>query len=188
MDHRTTDHRTTAELEPHLDHLAGSPKDAGSVELLVCRPTKGTRRLLDEAVLDTEVGLVGDSWSTRTHKPPHPDKQVTLMNHRMVQLLSADPSRQALAGDQLYVDLDLSVENLPAGTRLEIGSAVVEMTGPPHTGCAIFVRHFGEEAMRFVNSRTGRAMRLRGANARVVTGGVVRAGDKVLVHRPDRLW
>jgi MOSC domain-containing protein YiiM len=106
----------------------------------------------------------------------------------MAALLSDDPHDQAWAGDQLYVDLDLSVENLPAGTRLAIGDAVVEITAPPHTGCAIFVRHFGEEAMRFVNSRTGRAMRLRGANGRVVTGGAVRTGDKVTVHRVPALW
>ena len=180
--------RTVAELEPHLDHLAASPKDVGVLELLVCRPAKGTRRLLEQGVLDTEVGLVGDSWSTRTHKPPHPQKQVTLMNVRMVALLSADPREQALAGDQLYVDLDLSVENLPAGSRLEIGTAVVEVTAPAHTGCAIFVRHFGEQAMRFVNDRTGRALRLRGANGRVVVGGVVRPGDKVVVHREPSLW
>jgi len=182
------DHRTLAELEPHLDHLAASPKDVGTVELLVCRPSKGSRRLLDEAVLDPAVGLVGDSWSTRTHRPPHPEKQLTLMSYRMVQLLSADPHRQALAGDQLYVDLDLSVENLPAGTRLEVGSAVVEITGPPHTGCAIFVRHFGSEAMRFVNGRSGRALRLRGANARVVSGGTVQLGAKLVVDREPALW
>jgi MOSC domain-containing protein YiiM len=181
-------HRTIAELEPHLDHLAASPKDVGALELLVCRPAKGTRRLLTHGVLDTEVGLIGDSWSTRTHKPAHPLKQITLMNARMVALLSTDPVEQAWAGDQLYVDLDLSVGNVPAGTRLEIGSAVVEITEPPHTGCAIFVRHFGTDAMQFVNGRTGRAMRLRGANARVVTGGAVSLGDKVSVHREPALW
>ena len=181
-------HRTVAELEPHLDHLAASPKDVGRLGLVVCRPSKGTRRLLDQGVLDTGVGLVGDSWSTRTHKPPHPEKQITLMNARMAALLSPDPHRQALCGDQLYVDLDLSVVNIPAGTRLEIGGAVVEVTAPAHTGCAIFVRHFGEQAMRFVNSRTGRSMRLRGANARVLTGGTVQRGDKVTVHRELALF
>jgi MOSC domain-containing protein YiiM len=181
-------HRTVAELEPHLDHLAASPRDVGGLELVVCRPAKGTRQVLDDGVLDPAVGLVGDSWSTRLHKPPHPEKQLTLMNARMAALLSPDPQDQAWAGDQLYVDLDLSLENLPAGSLLEIGSAVVELTAPPHTGCAIFMRHFGEEAMRFVNSRTGRAMRLRGANARVVTGGAVRAGDKVSVQRVPSLW
>ena len=181
-------HRTIAELEPHLDHLAASPKDVGVLELVVCRPAKGQRKLLDQGVLDVEVGLVGDSWSTRLHKLPHPEKQVTLMNARMAALLSPDLGDQAWAGDQLYVDLDLSLENLPAGSRLQIGEAVVEITGPPHTGCAIFVHHFGEEAMRFVNGRTGRAMRLRGANARVVTGGAVSTGDKVTVERVPSLW
>ena len=185
-------HRTVAELEPHLDHLAASPKDVGVLELVVCRPAKGRRRVLDDGVLDAEVGLVGDSWSSRPGRTPdgspHPDKQVTLMNARMVALLSSEPAEQALAGDQLYVDLDLSKANLPAGTRLAIGSAVVEVTAPPHLGCPIFVRHFGEQAMHFVNSKAGRAMRLRGANARVVTGGPVRAGDKVTVQRLAGLW
>jgi MOSC domain-containing protein YiiM len=181
-------HRTLAELEPHLGHLAASPQDVGVLELLVCRPTKGTRRILDDGVLDTEVGLVGDSWSTRLGKAPRPDKQVTLMNARMAGLLSADPQRQALCGDQLYVDLDLSADNLPAGTRLEVGEAVVEVSAAPHNGCAIFVRHFGEDATRFVNGRAGRGMRLRGINARVVTGGTVRRGDQVTVHREPALW
>ena len=181
-------HRSLAELEPHLEHLAASPKDVGTLELLVCRPAKGTRRILDDGVLDTQVGLVGDSWSTRLHKAPRPDKQVTLMNARMTALLSSDPQRQALCGDQLYVDLDLSAENLPAGTRLEVGDAVVEVSAAPHTGCAIFVHHFGEDATRFVNGRAGRGLRLRGINARVVTGGAVRPGDKVTVHREPALW
>ena len=187
-DNRPVSHPTTAELEPHLDHLAATPRDVGVLELLVCRPSRGTRRVLDEGVLDTEVGLVGDSWSTRPGKAPRPDKQVTLMNARMAALLSSDPARQARCGDQLYVDLDLSVDNLPAGTRIEVGDAVVEVSAAPHTGCAIFVHHFGEEATRFVNGREGRRLRLRGINARVVTGGAVRPGDKVVVHRPDRLW
>ena len=181
-------HRSLAELEPHLEHLAASPKDVGVLELLVCRPTKGTRRVLDRGVLDTQVGLVGDSWSTRTGKPPRSDKQVTLMNARMTALLSSDPRLQALCGDQLYVDLDLSADNLPAGTRIEVGGAVVEVSAAPHAGCAIFVRHFGEDATRFVNGREGRRMRLRGINARVLTGGDVRPGDKVTVDRDPALW
>lgn len=181
-------HRSLAELEPHLDHLAASPKDVGVVELLVCRPSKGRRKILDEAVIDTEVGLVGDSWNSRPDEPARPDMQLTLMNARMAALLSADPARQALCGDQVYVDLDLSHENLPAGTRLDVGTAVVEVTATPHIGCGIFVHHFGREATRFVNSRVGRQMRLRGVNARVVTGGVVRTDDKVTLRREPSLW
>jgi MOSC domain-containing protein YiiM len=180
--------RTVAELEQFLEHLGCSPKDAGTVELLVARPEPGMRTVLQRAVLDRQVGLVGDSWSTRTHKAPHPDKQVTLMNARMIRLLASSPDEQALAGDQLYVDLDLSLENLPAGSLLEVGTAVVEITNPAHTGCVKFVRHFGEEAMRFVNGREGRRMRLRGANARVVTAGVVQVGDRATAARVAALF
>ncbi len=179
---------TLAELEPHLDHLAASPKDVGRLELLVCRPARHTRRVLDSGVLDTGVGLVGDSWSSRDEERRRADKQVTLMNSRMAALLSPDPARQALCGDQLYVDLDLSPENLPDGTRIEVGDAVVEVSAAPHLGCAIFVHHFGEEATRFVNGKDGRRLRLRGINARVVTGGAVRPGDKAVVHRLAQLW
>jgi MOSC domain-containing protein YiiM len=181
-------HRTVAELEPYLDHLAASPKDAGVLALLVCRPAPGRRRVLDRAELDTTAGLVGDSWSTRTHKPPHPDKQVTLMNARMVALLGSSPEEQARAGDQLYVDLDLSVDNLPAGSRIEVGTAVLEITAPAHTGCVKFVRQYGEDAMRFVNGREGRRLRLRGANARVVSSGEVHLGDLATVARVAALF
>jgi MOSC domain-containing protein YiiM len=175
-------HRTTAELTPHLEHLRSAPREVGELRLVVSRPAAGHREILTEAKLDPVLGLVGDSWSERPHRrtgTPDADRQLTVMGSRMVALLSEDPSAQALAGDQLYVDLDLSVANLPAGTRLRVGSAVIEVTAPPHTGCAKFVRHFGDEAMRFVNGRDGRPLRLRGLNARVVSAGTVRPGDTV---------
>lgn len=175
-------HRTAAELRRHLDHLTSAPPDAGALRLVVCRPAPGRREILTEAKLDPGLGLVGDGWSerpTRRTGAPDRDRQLTVMSSRMAALLSAEPSDQALAGDQLYVDLDLSTANLPAGTRLEVGSAVIEVTAPAHTGCAKFVRHFGEDAMRFVNGREGRPLRLRGLNARVVAAGTVRPGDRV---------
>ena len=182
------EHRTVAELEPQLDHLAASPKDVGVLELVVCRPSKGTRRVLDEGVIDPATGLVGDSWDSRPDEPARPDMQITLMSSRMAALLSPDPERQALCGDQLYVDLDLSHDNLPAGTRLAVGTSVQEVSRTPHIGCGIFLRHFGAEATRFVNGKVGRRMRLRGVNTSVVTGGVVRPGDRVVVHRQPSLW
>lgn len=155
------------------------------MELIVRRPAVDVREELETAELDREVGLVGDNWSLRgsSRTPdgsPHPDMQLTLMNSRVIDFIARDRGRWALAGDQLFVDLDLSAENLPPGTRLSMGSAVVEVTPQPHTGCAKFVERFGSEAMKFVNSPLGRSLNLRGVNARVVQPGSLRVGDAVI--------
>lgn len=171
-------HLTTAELEAGLDEVRRSPADAGVVELVVARPEVGGRDVLEEGALDHEKGLVGDNWGAR-HDMPDPDKQLNVINARLSRLVAIDPERRPLAGDQLHVDLDLSIENLPPGTRLALGSAVIEVTEPPHTGCAKFVERFGRDAMRFVNSPLGRELRLRGMCARVVVAGTVRPGDPI---------
>ena len=177
-------HLTAAALEAGLDHVRQSPSDHGTLELIVRRPAVDEREVLAEATLDTLVGLVGDSWSQRASRSsadgrPHPDRQLTIINERAALLVAIDPERRQLAGDQLYVDLDLSPVNLPAGTRLAVGSAVIEVTEPPHLGCAKFAARFGEDAWRFVNSRVGRELRLRGLNARVLVPGTVRVGDTI---------
>ena len=177
-------HLAAADLEAGLDHLRAAPADGGTVELIVRRPAVDRREVLEEATLDEVVGLVGDNWpakgsSSTPDGGPHPEKQLTVMNARCAALIAQDPERMPLAGDQLYVDLDIGVDNLPAGTRLALGSAVIEITEPPHTGCAKFSSRFGLDALRFVNSPTGKALRLRGANAKVVTSGTVRRGDTV---------
>jgi MOSC domain-containing protein YiiM len=176
--------RSLAELEQGIDHIRRSPADEGRVELVVRRPAVGEREVIAAGTLDVAEGLVGDTWRTRRNaKRPDgsadPDKQLTLMNARAAALVAVDPDRVPLAGDQLYVDLDLSEQNLPPGTRLALGEAVVEITPPPHTGCKKFSERFGQDAIRFVNSPEGRSLRLRGVNARVVAGGAVRAGDAV---------
>jgi len=177
--------RTTAELTDRVDVLREAPTEVGTLTLVVRRPAAGERELLDEGVLDEADGLVGDNWLSRATSRAvadgrHLDSQLTVMSARMVALLAADAAEHALAGDQLYVDLDLSHDNLPAGTRLAIGdTAVIEVTAKPHNGCRKFMARFGEDATEFVNSALGRAMRLRGLNARVVTGGVIRPGDAV---------
>jgi MOSC domain-containing protein YiiM len=154
----------------------------GVVELIVRRPAVGEREVLEEAELDLEQGLVGDRWWSGAHvdgKPLDTKAQLTLMNARVLERLEPDRSRWPLAGDQLYVDLDLAEEGLPAGTRLEVGSAVIEVSAAPHTGCAKFTARFGSDATRFVNSKDGRRQRLRGMNARVITRGTVRVGDTI---------
>ena len=178
------DYATTGMLEAGLAEVRRAPKDSGLVRLIVRRPAVDEREVLDEAVLDPAVGLRGDTWGERASsrtpdRSPHPDMQLTLMNARATALVACSPDRWPLAGDQLYVDFDLSVDNLPPGSRLRVGEAVVEMSVQPHTGCAKFRARFGEDALRFVNSDTGRQLRLRGANARVVVAGAVRPGDPV---------
>lgn len=160
-------------LQEGLDHVRRSPADAGTVELIARRPAVDEREILEEAELDPARGLVGDRGGRK------PDTQLTLMNARAAALVAVDPARRALAGDQLYVDLDLSVSSLPPGTRLEVGSAVVEITAEPHRGCGKFAKRFGVDALKFVNSEDGRELNLRGVNARVVTAGTVRTGDTV---------
>jgi len=178
------DHVGRDALELGLEEIRRSPSDRGLIELIVRRPVDNERELLDEAEIDTSVGLIGDCWprkvTSQTHDgSPHPDAQLTLMNSRVASLVARDPERRQLAGDQLYVDLDLSAANLPPGTRLRAGSAVIEVTALPHRGCGKFTARFGVDAAKFVNSRVGRELNLRGVNARVVQGGRVRLGDLI---------
>jgi hypothetical protein len=181
--------RTSDELTTRMDHLRAAPAELGTLDLVVRRPANGEREVLDEGVLDEAGGLVGDNWLSRATSRAiaegrHLKAQVTVMSARMIGLLADTDDERALAGDQLYVDLDISYANLPAGTRVAIGDpdnggAVIEVSDKPHTGCAKFKGRFGEEAVGFVNSDLGRQLRLRGLNARVVHGGTVRRGDEV---------
>ena len=178
-------HRTTEELLAHVDHLRAAPAEVGTLALVVRRPAVGEREVLDEAVLDVERGLVGDNWLDRAtshmiREGRHLDAQLNVMGARMVRFLGGSADHQALAGDQLYLDLDISVANLPVGSRIAIGAgAVIEVTRKPHNGCAKFRARFGDDALAFVNSAVGKELRLRGFNAQVVTGGTVRPGDRV---------
>lgn len=184
-------HLTTDELTAGLDHIRAAPTDIGTLELIVARPVDGERTVLSTARVDPDVGLDGDNWNARGSRrtddgSAEPDKQLNVMSIRAAELVTAGRDRVPLAGDQLYLDLDISRDNLPAGTRLAIGEAVIEVTPSPHNGCAKFTKRFGLDAMRFVNSPTGKELRLRGLCARVVVGGPINVGDQVTVTRPAR--
>ena len=177
-------HLSAAELEAGLDLVRQSPKDGGTLDLIVRRPAIDEREVLDEGQLALDEGLVGDTWRTRGSSrtadgTSHPDMQLNIINARAIALIAPDAARRPLAGDQPHVDLDLSEANLPPGTRLAIGSAIVEVTAQPHTGCQKFRAHFGTDALKFVNSPVGKELHLRGINARVVQPGTIRAGDTI---------
>lgn len=175
---------TLESLQSELERLGASPKDEGRVELILRRPSMGEREVLQEAELDLVQGLLGDNWllrgSSRTEDgKANPDAQVAIMNSRVIQAIAQDKQRWALAGDQLFLDLDLSDDNLKAGDQLAIGSAILEVTALPHTGCGKFSERFGSAATRLVNSKDGREKHYRGINTKVVQAGKIRQGDVV---------
>jgi hypothetical protein len=177
-------HLTRSELEAAFETMGESPKDNGILELIVRRPGIGVREVVEQGELDPSIGLVGDTWSRRRSRRtadggPHPDMQLNIMNSRVVALVAQEKARWPLAGDQLFADLDLSAANLPPGTRLRIGEAIVEVTAEPHTGCGKFVERFGADATQFVNSAERKHLNLRGINAKVVQRGAIRIGDRV---------
>lgn len=177
-------HLAMPELEAGLDEIRQAPAGEGVLKMIVRRPQAGQREVLDAGQLDLAEGLMGDTWQTRgapttPDGSADPDCQITIMNSRATALLAQAPDRWAMAGDQLYVDMDLSHENVPAGTQLAIGDAVVLVTEQPHNGCKQFAIRYGKDAVRFVNSPQGKQLRLRGLNAKVVQAGAIRVGDTV---------
>ena len=179
----TVRHLTTAELDAGLEEIRRAPKDEGVLAMIVRRPRVDAREVLEEAKLDVAEGVVGDTWKIRSSsrtpdQSAHPQMQLNILNARVIALVAQSRDRWALAGDQLFLDLDLSAENLPAQTRLALGEAIIEITEQPHNGCQKFVARFGLDAMQWVNSPLGKQLHLRGVNARVVRPGTIRVGDR----------
>jgi hypothetical protein len=193
MTDTSTRHATADELAAAVYEVRRSPGDDGVVTMIVRRPVIGEREILMVAQLSSDEGVVGDSWNQRPSSrtddgSPHPMMQLNIINSRAVAALAGTDEARALAGDQLHIDLDLSPDSLPAWTRLSIGaerggSAVIEVTDQPHTGCAKFTQRFGLDAHRWVNSPEGKQLNLRGINARVVSPGEIRPGDRVVKVR-----
>ena len=183
------DHLPLAQLETSLEEVLASPRDEGTLTMLVRRPTDGEREILEAGTLTSGFGLEGDNWAQRPNEDtadgrPDPDSELNVTNSRVAAAVAPDAAHRALFGDQLHLDLDLSMTNLPAGSRLHIGSAVLEVTAKPHTGCLKFLDRFGKDALRWISTPEGLERRMRGLNAKVVTPGEVRVGDSVRVERP----
>lgn len=175
-------YQTPEQLQAGMTRVLDAPTDEGFVRLVVRRPGRGQREILAEGQLDTEQGLIGDDWINRPgmyRDTPSPYAQVTVMNARAAELVSGDPDPASWAqcGDQLYIDLDISEANMPAGTRIAVGEAILEVQSEPHTGCVQFRSWWGPDALRHISTPDGQALRMRGANTRVVQSGLVRPGD-----------
>lgn len=177
-------HLNTAELEANLDNIRNSPKSETVLDMIVSRPEEDGREIMTLADLDIEVGLVGDTWQDRPSArsgdgKAHPDMQITIMNSRVANLVAQDKERWPLAGDQLFADIDLSAANMPPGTRISIGSAILVATDQPHTGCKKFAARFGADALKFISSPVGKELQLRGINCKVVQNGEIKPGDAI---------
>ncbi len=173
------------DLQIGLEEIISSPKQTGTVEMIVSRPKIGTRKILKTAELDQHLGLIGDNWydrdaSSTQKKSPDKELQITIMNSRVIQLITQKHDQWPLAGDQLYIEMDVSRKNLPPGSLLEIGSALLQVSEKPHTGCKKFSERFGLDALKFISSKQGRVLSLRGINASIIKSGIVQTGDKVI--------
>jgi hypothetical protein len=178
----TETHFSADELNQDIEHILASPADSGELKLIVRRPDVGARETPQQARLDVDQGLVGDNWLARgsRHMPDgvaDPEMQLNIMNTRVVDRVAGSEHRWSLAGDQLFVDLNLSGDNLPPGTQLALGDAIVEITEPPHTGCKKFAARFGVDAVVFVNAGRGKSLNFRGICAKVVKSGDISVGD-----------
>jgi MOSC domain-containing protein YiiM len=182
-------HLSLAELTEGLPRILAAPKDQGTVRALVVRPAKGERRDVGSVRVSLAGGVEGDHWAQGCWKStddgkPHPDVQICLMNARCIELIAQDRANWPPAGDNLFLDMGLTPDNLPPGTRIGIGSAEMVITDTPHNGCASFIERYGRDACLFVNTGEGKRLRLRGIYARVTRDGEISVGDRVVKLAP----
>lgn len=175
-------YKTEAQLNTTIDYITKSPKEKGILKMIVARPAIDQRKILTDGLISKAEGLVGDNWKIKKSfsppGPPHPEKQITLMNARCIEMLATQEDEWPLAGDQLFVDFDLSESNLKPGDILKIGSTVeLKVSALPHNGCKKFAERFGTDAVKFVNSKHGKSLHFRGINASVTQEGTIKKGD-----------
>src|SRR5688572_8480293 len=177
-------HLSPEEVEEGVQNIKQAPKDSGSLQMIVRRPAVDGREMVTKAKLDTSLGLEGDNWKDRgsshtSDNSADPEAQITLMNSRVIDLLTNEKELWQLAGDQLFVEIDLSVDNLPPLSKIQIGSAILEISAKPHTGCKKFSGRFGIEALEFISTPLGKSLRMRGVNAKVIQSGEIQVGNTV---------
>ncbi len=177
-------HLPMEDLLKRLAALPRAPRDRGEIAALFARPGSNERTPIEKANLTAAGGMPGDRWSRpREGKPdPRPDKMLATMQAGVARMI-ANGQPLGLFGDNLYLDLDLSAANLPAGTRLRAGGAVLEVTPEPHNGCLKFKARVGADALRLVSRKEDRHRNLRGIYLKVIEDGLVAAGDPVEVLR-----
>lgn len=173
-----TRHLSVDELNLGVPRILDSPPDDGSVEMLVVRPSEDERIAPRSVEVSRQLGMHGDHWSIGKYRD-QPDVQITIINSRLLDLVSGGRERWSLAGDNIVADIDLSHDNLKTGQSLAAGSAVLEITETPHAGCKKFALRFGADALRFVNLGRGKDLRLRGIYAQVVEPGTISVGDRI---------
>ncbi len=175
-------HLDKQELAAGLPEILKSPKDRGPIESITVRPASEQRRTVNSVAISLAGGVEGDHWAQGCWKStdagkPHPDVQICMMNSRCIDLIAGDKDNWAPAGDNLFIDMDLTPENLPPGTRIAMGTAILEITDTAHKGCAKFIERYGRDACVFVNVGDGDRYKLRGIYGRVVQDGVLSVGD-----------
>jgi hypothetical protein len=162
-----------------LEQLPAAPLDAGKVDLMVARGDQGERILHRHAIL-TSGGMPGDRWSSSSKYGPEFQLATTRTDFARVV---ANGQPLELHGDNLFLTLDLSTRNLPTGSLLRVGEALLRVTPQAHNGCKKWVQRFGLACMKFNLEPEYQEHHLRGIYLQVVEPGRVALDDRVVVLR-----